>query len=101
MKYRTRGNFEALIWLLLRALTWVGIAGIAWNLFKPGGWLYRCLALIEDHQPTSYYYAVAAIFGVFAAKHYLDQAHPNVFSNLLTVLWAFAGTFFILHALAF
>ena len=99
MEYRAKGSFEWLAWLLLNGLMWTGVAGIAWNLLKPGGWLYWMLDLIESNQPYSFYYIGVGILGVLAAKFWLDSLAPDAFQHLLVVTGAFAGTFFILSLL--
>jgi hypothetical protein len=99
MEYRAKNNVDSLMWLLLNGLMWVGIAGIAWNLLKPGGWLLWIFDLIVREQPTSYYYLALGALGLFAGKVWLDSIGPRAFYNLLTITWAFAGTFFILSLL--
>lgn len=99
MEFRSRGVFESAIWVTLRALLLVGIAGIAWNMFKPGGWLFQLIALIMDNQPTSLYFLAAAVAAVAAAKSWLDAWHPHACANLLTFVCAFAGSYFILRQL--
>ena len=42
---------------------------------------------------------IVGAIGVLAGKCWLDNVHPRAFSNLMTVVWAFAGTYFILHLL--
>jgi hypothetical protein len=99
MEYRSRGLFESTIWITLNALLWVGIIGIAWNLLKPGGWLFQFLGVIADNQPTSFYYLAVGILGLLSGKHWLDQMNPNAVSNLLSFGCAFAGSVFILRLL--
>lgn len=99
MEYRAKGHFEWLTWLLLNGLMWVGVIGIAWNLLKPGGWLFWIIDLIARNQPTSFYYLAVGVLGLLAGKIWLGNIDPRAFYNLLTVTWAFAGTFFILSLL--
>lgn len=100
MEYRTRGGpFEMLTWGLLNGLMWVGIAAVAWNLFKPGGWLFWIIDLVASNQPKSFYYLIVGAIGLLAGKVWLDNVHPNACANLLTVVWAFAGTYFVLRLL--
>ncbi len=99
MRYRATWSFESVIWAMLNALTWIGVIGVAWSLFRPGGWLYRGIGLVLDNRPTSYYYVAAVALGLLLGKRLLDRVHPDFVSNLLTAIWAFAGTFFIVHLL--
>lgn len=99
MGYRTKGHFESLTWLLLNGLMWVGVAGFAWHLVKPGGWLYRIFDLVVREQPTSFYYLAIGALGLFAGKIWLDSIDPRAIYNLLTASCAFAGTLFILSLL--
>ena len=99
MEYRAKGHFEWLTWLLLNGLMWVGVIGIAWNLLKPGGWLFWIIDLIARNQPTSFYYLAVGVLGLLAGKIWLDHVDPRAFYNLLTAAGAFAGTFFILSLL--
>lgn len=97
MQYRSRGGFESVLWAMQWALLSIGIAGIAWNLLKPGGWLSWLTAIVEENQPTSFYYLGLAAIGLLAGTHLLSQVRPGVIPNLLTFVCAFAGTYFILH----
>lgn len=99
MEYRSKDYLESLSWPLLNCLMWVGAVGIAWNLLKPGGWLFRIIDLIVDNQPASFYYLGVGLLGLLAGKAWLDNIGPRAFSNLLTVIAAFAGTFFLLSLL--
>ena len=99
MEYRAKGSFEWLSGLLLNGLMWTGAAGIAWNLLKPGGWLYWILDQIEQNQPASFYYFGVGILASLAGKFWLDSLAPRAFYHLLVVTGAFAGTFFILSLL--
>jgi hypothetical protein len=99
MEYRAKAQFESLTWLLLNGLVWVGVIGIAWNLLKPGGWLYWIIDLVVGNQPVSFYYIAVGVLGLLAGKIWLDNIDPRAFYNLLTASWAFAGTFFILSLL--
>jgi len=99
MRYGASRSFESVVRVVLNALTWIGIIGIAWSLFKPGGWLFLGVAMVLDDGPTSYYYLVLGALGLLAGKQLLDRVHPDLVSNLLTVIWAFAGTLFIVHLL--
>ena len=78
---------------------WVGVIGIVWNLLKPGGWLYWGIDLAVLHQPDSFYYLGVGLLGLLAGKAWLDNIDPRAFSNLLTVIAAFAGTFLLLGLL--
>ncbi len=99
MRYRASGSFELVLWVVLNALTWIGIIGIAWSLFKPGGWLFHAIAMVLDNRPTSYYYLVLGLVALLVGKRLLDKIHPDFVSNLMTIIWAFAGTVFIVHLL--
>lgn len=99
MEYEAKSHLESLTWLFLNSLKWFGIFGIAWNLFKPGGWLFWIIDLVVRNQPVSYYYLGVGALGLLAGKVWLDNVDPHAFQNLLTVSWAFAGTFFILSLL--
>ena len=99
MEYRAKNHFELLTWLVLNSLMWVGVVGIAWNLLKPGGWLFRIIDLIVGNQPASFYYLGVGLLGLLAGKTWLDSIDPRAFYHLLTVTSAFAGTFFILSLL--
>jgi len=99
MEYRARSHFESLTWLLLNGLMWVGIAGIAWNLLRPGGWLFWLIDLIVSNRPTSFYYAGAGTLALLAGKAWLDSIDPRALFHLLTLTAAFAGTFFVLSLL--
>ena len=99
MGYRTRGHFESFTWLLLNGLMWVGVVGIAWNLLKPGGWLYWGIDLAVLHRPDSYYYLGVGVLALLAGKAWLDSIGPSAIWNLLTVACSFAGTFFLLRLL--
>jgi len=99
MEYRAKGSFEWLTSLLLNGLMWTGVVGIAWNLLKPGGWLYWILNQIEQNQPTSFYYFGVGVLGSLAGKFWLDSIDPRAFHHLLIAIGAFAGTFFILSLL--
>lgn len=101
MEYRAQDHLDSLTRLLLVVLMWVGGAGIAWNLFRPGGWLYWIFDLIARNQPVSYYYLAVGALGLLAGKILLDNVYPRAFYDLLTVACAFAGTFFILSLLLF
>jgi len=99
MQYRENSYFESLTRLLLQSLMWTGVIGIAWNLLKPGGWLFRIIDLVLRNEPESFYYAGVAALGLIALKVWLDSVIPRAFYNLLTAGCAFAGTFFILQQL--
>ena len=99
MEYRTKRPIEMLTSGQLKGPIWVGIAAAAWNLFKPGGWLYWFIDLMVNNQPMSFYYLMVGVAGLLSAKVWLDNVHPNACDNLLTVLCAFAGTYFILRLL--
>jgi len=99
MDYRARSQFDSITGLLLNGLMWVGVAGIAWNLLKPGGWLFRIIDVITRNQPVSLYYLAVGVLGLIAGKILLDIVDRRAFYNLLTVSCAFAGTFFILSLL--
>ena len=96
MEYRARGQFEWLSWALLNGLMWVGAAGIAWRLLKPGGWLYQGLDLIVQNQPVSFYYLGTGTLGLIAGKIWLDNIDPRATRYALTACCAFAGTLFIM-----
>ena len=99
MEYRNKGVFDATIWVLLRALQWVGIVGIAWNLFKPGGWSFQLIDLVANSQPEGYYYLGIAVLGLLGGKLLLDSLGPNALANFLAVGGGFAGTYFVLRLL--
>jgi hypothetical protein len=99
MQYRENSPFESLARLLLYSLMWTGAIGIAWNLLKPGGWLFHLIDLMLNNQPQSFYYAGVAVLGLIAGKIWLDSVVPRAFYNLLTAGCAFAGTLFILQQL--
>jgi hypothetical protein len=99
MEYRAKDNFESLTRPLINGLMWIGVIGIFWNLFKPGGWLLWIIDVIMHNQPYSLYYISVGVLGVIAAKVWLDTVDPAAFYSLLTAAWAFAGTFFILSLL--
>lgn len=99
MEYRAKNHFESLTWLLMNGLVWVGVIGVAWNVLKPGGWLHWIIDLIVRDQPTSFYYLAVGVLGLLAGKVWLDNIDPRAFYNLLSAVWAFAGTFFILSLL--
>lgn len=97
MEYRNRGVMEAAVWVMLRALLWVGVAGIAWDLLKPGGWLFQFIGLVMDNQPTSIYYLTVGVLGLLAGKYWLDEMNPNASLHFLVFTCAFAGSYFILR----
>lgn len=99
MEYRAKGHFEWLTRLLLQSLVWTGAVGMAWNLFKPGGWLYWLLDQIERNQPDSAYYLAAGMLGLLVGKYWLDGINPRAFLHLLNASGACAGTFFIMSLL--
>lgn len=99
MEYRAKNHFESVTWLLLNGLMWVGVIGIAWNLLKPGGWLFWIFDIIDRGQPASFYYLGVGLLALLAGKAWLDSIDPRAFYNLLTATSAFAGTFFILSLL--
>ncbi len=99
MEYRAKGRVDSLTWLLLNGLTWVGVISIAWNLFKPGGWLFWAFDQILSNQPIGYYYLGLALLGALAGKIWLDSIDPRAVRNLLTAACAFAGTLYILGLL--
>lgn len=99
MEYRSRGLIASTIWVALNALLWVGVVGIAWHLFKPGGWLFQFIAIVVDYQPTSFYYLAVGMLGLLAGKQWLDDLNPNALSNLIGFICAFAGSYFILRLL--
>lgn len=94
MQYRSRGQFESALWATQYALLSIGIVGIAWNLLKPGGWLYWLIAIFADNRPTSFYYLALAATGLLAGTLWLNQVKRGVISNLPTFACAFAGTYF-------
>ena len=96
MQYKTRSVFESAVWAKQYALLTIGVVGLAWSLFKPGGWLYWLIALIAEHQPTSYYYLALALASLLAGTLWLNHAKPGVIPNVLSFGCAFAGTYFIL-----
>ena len=99
MEYRAKGQIQSLTWLLLNALIWVGVAGIGWNLLKPGGWLFRIVDLIARNQPVGIYYLALGLLALCAGKVWLDSIDPRAVYNLLSAGCAFAGTLFILSLL--
>jgi hypothetical protein len=99
MEYRAKAHLELLTWLLMNVLTWIGVIGIAWNLLKPGGWLYWIVDLIVANQPTSLYYLAVGMLGLLAGKVWIDNIDPSACNNLLAASAAFAGTIFILNLL--
>ena len=99
MHYRSRGMFESALWATQYAVLSIGIVGVAWNLLKPGGWLYWFTAVIADHRPTSIYYLALAAAGLSAGTLWLNRIKPGLLSSLLTVACAFAGTYFVLRLL--
>jgi hypothetical protein len=99
MEYRAKNHVDTLAWLLLNGLMWIGAAGIAWHLFKPGGWLFWAIDRILSDQPTGFYYLGLGIIGALGAKFGLDSIAPRLFQNLLGAGCAFAGTLFILGLL--
>ena len=99
MEYRAKGSLEWLSWILLSALIWAGVIGIAWNLIKPGGWLYWTFDLIERDQPTSFYHPAVGVLGLLAGKIWLDSIDPRAVYHLLNAAGAFAGTLYILSLL--
>jgi hypothetical protein len=99
MEYRAKGSFEWLTWLLLQALVWTGVIGVAWKLLKPGGWLYWTFDQFERNQPVSIYYLAVGVIGLLVGKFWLDSIDPRAFYHLMTATGAFAGTFFILSLL--
>ena len=96
MEYRAKNHIELLIWVLLYGLMCIGIAGVAWSLLKPGGWLFWFIDLIASNQPASYYYLSVGALGLLAGKVWLDYVDPRAFANLMSAACAFAGTFFTL-----
>lgn len=99
MRYQSRGPFASVLWATQYALLSIGVVGVAWNLLKPGGWLYWLIAVIADNRPTSLYYLALAGAGLLAGMLRLNQAKPGALFNLLTFTCAFAGTYFILRLL--
>jgi hypothetical protein len=99
MQYRSKGGFESALSATQYALLSIGVAGIAWNLLKPGGWLYWLVAVIADNRPASFYYLALAATGLLAGALWLNQAKPGAIVNFLTFACAFAGTYFILRLL--
>jgi hypothetical protein len=97
MEYRAKGRFELLSYLLLNGLVWVGVAGIAWNLLKPAGWLYRFIDLLINGQPASLYYAGVGALALLAGKAWLDSIDRRAVRYALSASCAFAGTLFILR----
>lgn len=97
MQFRSRGGFESVLWATQWALLSIGIVGIAWNLLKPEGWLSWLIGMVEENQPTSFYYLALAAIGLLAGTHLLNQTRPGAIPNLLTFVCAFAGTYFILR----
>ena len=96
MEYRAKNHFELLTWVLLNGLIWIGFAGVAWSLLKPGGWLFWFIDLVASNQPASFYYIAVGALGLLAGKIWLDHVDPRAFANLATAACAFPGTFFIL-----
>ncbi len=99
MEYRAKDQLERLSWLLLNGLVWIGVISIAWNLLKPGGWLYWIIDLFVREQPASFYYLAVGMLGLFAGKIWLDSIDPRALYNLLSACCALAGTFAILSLL--
>lgn len=99
MQYRSRGFFESVLWATQNLLLSIGIAGLVWNLLKPGGWLYWLIAIIVENRPTSLHYLALAAAGLLAGTLWLNQVKPGAISIVLTFTWAFAGTYFILRLL--
>jgi len=96
MEYRAKNHFDSITWLLLNGLMWVGVIGIAWDMFKPGGWLFQAVDFILREQPTGFYYLSLGVAALLAGKIWLDSIDPRAFRNVLTAVCAFAGTLFIL-----
>jgi hypothetical protein len=99
MHYRSRGMFESALWAMQYALLSIGIAGVAWHLLKPGGWLVWFIAVIAEHRPTSIYYLALAAAGLSAGTLSLNRLKPGLIPNFLTFACAFAGTYFVLRLL--
>ena len=99
MEYRTRNRFDGIAWLLLNGLVWVGAVGLAWELFKPAGWLFGVADFILREQPTGFYYLGLGIAALLTGKIWLDSVDPRAFHNLLIAVCAFAGTLFMLRPL--
>jgi hypothetical protein len=99
MQYRSRGLLESALWAAQNVLLSIGIVGVAWNLLKPGGWLFRLIGFIADNRPTSLHYLALAGAGLLAGMLWLNRLKPGAISILLTFIWAFAGTYFILRLL--
>ena len=96
MEYRENNYFDSIAWRLQVCLMWVGIMGIAWKLFKPGGWFFWSVDLFLREQPDSYYYLAVGIAALVTLKKWIDAIDPQATRNLLSALCAFAGTLFIL-----
>jgi len=90
---------ESALWAAQYALLSIGIAGVAWYVLKPQGWLWWLITLIADHRPTSLYYLALAAAGLLSGTFWLNWARPGAVSILLTVACAFAGTYFVLRLL--
>jgi hypothetical protein len=101
MEYRDRSLFESTTWVLLRALQYIGILSIVWNLLKPEGWLSMIIDLVAADRPTSYYFLGAGALTLFAGKRWLDSLGPNAFANFLAAGGGFAGSYFVLRLLPF
>jgi hypothetical protein len=99
MEFRDKGLFESTTWVLLRALQYIGILSIAWNLLKPTGWLSFLIEILAANRPTSYYYLGAGALMLLAGKSWLDSLGPNAVANLLAAGGGFAGSYFVLRLL--
>ena len=99
MEYRAKRQLNPVVSLLLYGVVWVGVLGIAWNLFKPQGWLSWAIDLILSNETTGIYYLAVAALAVFAAKYWLDSIGPYAFRATLIMICAFAGTIFIMGLL--
>jgi hypothetical protein len=99
MHYKSIGFFEAALGAAQKLLLSIGIAGVAWSLLRPGGWLYWFIAILAGNRPTSLYYLALAAIGLLAGTLWLSQARPGAISSILTFACAFAGTYFILRLL--
>ncbi|MGH8744498.1 MAG: hypothetical protein ACREUY_09500 [Burkholderiales bacterium] len=104
MDQQIRLAIKLIIAIASFSLALAGVVGLAYKIFKPGGWLARVMSEVWDLQMNYSYLTIPVLLGVIALGSYLFSdivQQKNKLGNFITYAFMALGLFFIVRVLFF